>query len=99
MAFHGCYSSPSEFLSYSEYNQFAANNNIIVLYPHSLCQNAYGWVDEEHWMTNKGLYEKATKAMICRLTSDEDSNDCPMAAVTLQTIGAAIAMALMILNF
>ena len=39
VALHGCFSNADEFSWYSEYNPLAATNNIIVLYPNSLCQN------------------------------------------------------------
>ena len=59
--------------------------------PSSVCQNMTGpgphdnpWddyegIDDEHWLTQDGLYPQAIMAMICRLTSAEDDNDCPVA--------------------
>ena len=70
---------------------FAANNNIIVLMPSSVCQDMTGpgphdnpWddyegIDDEHWLTRDGLYPQAIMAMICRLTSCGFDNECPVA--------------------
>ena len=47
--------------------------------PHDSWYDNYEGVDDEYWLTQDGLYPQAIMAMICRLTSAEDDNDCPVA--------------------
>jgi hypothetical protein len=47
--------------------------------PYDSPYDNYEGVDDEHWLTQDGLYPQAIMAMICRLTSAEDDNDCPVA--------------------
>ena len=47
--------------------------------PHDSPYDSYEGVDDEYWLTKDGLYPQAIMAMICRLTSAEDDNDCPVA--------------------
>ena len=68
VALHGCLSDPEEFASYNFYNEFAANNDLIVLYPDSRCHNINGSVDEGTWLTKDGVYPETYMAMIDRLT-------------------------------
>ena len=90
MAFHGCQSNSSNISWYSEYNEFAANNHMIVIYPDSYCQNGAGIVDPEKWLTKDGLYHRAFNAMIERLTIDTDFEDCPAGSMALASVGALV---------
>ena len=72
--------------SYSDYNAFAATNNIIVIYPQTECWAVdwhtpiEGWNEtntDNYWNTKDGLYARALMAIICRATSDEGTNTCP----------------------
>ena len=47
--------------------------------PYDSPYDNYEGVDDEYWLTQDGLYPQAIMAMICRLTSAEDDNDCPVA--------------------
>ena len=100
IAFHDCISSAEEIASYSEYNNFAASNNIIIVYPESEC-----WATDWHtplitwnktnedsaWNTKDGLYSRAIMAIICRVTTDDEwDNDCPMRASALTSIGLGL---------
>jgi poly(3-hydroxybutyrate) depolymerase len=76
VAFHGCWSNADDFVDYSRYRKLASTNDMIVVYPNSYC-----WGDdvsgEESYITRDGLHAKAILAMICRLTSDAETNNCP----------------------
>ena len=106
VALHGCGGDAFGFADYSEYNEFAANNNLIVLYPDSDCQNMLGIVGGEKWLTKDGVYPKALQAMISRLTtSKEDSANCPLGAMKADGVmlytqaGFAALMAYIALSF
>ena len=43
LAFHDCTGTADELAMYSEYNNFAASNNIIIVYPESDCWAAKWW--------------------------------------------------------
>ena len=82
VALHGCGGDAFGFADYSEYNEFAANNDLIVLYPDSDCQNMLGIVGGDKWLTKDGIYPKALQAMISRLTTPKDDNiNCPLRAM------------------
>ena len=72
---------------------------MIVLWPDSYCHDVGGYVDPDNYETRDGLYPKAYKAMICRLTSTEDDNDCPNMAFTAYSISFAALVALTVLSF
>jgi poly(3-hydroxybutyrate) depolymerase len=69
VAFHACESNSDQLAWYAQYNELAASNDMIVLYPDSYCHNGAGIIDTEKMLTNQGLYDKAFIAMIERLTS------------------------------
>ena len=79
-AFHGCGMSPEDMQDpeFFGLNMVAATNDIIVVYPGSKdCFNDGGFFDSDYWLTNEGLYPETFKSMICRVTSEENSADCP----------------------
>ena len=70
--------------SFDGAREFAATNEIIVVYPYSQCWNAWGKVDTTNWLTKDGLYPKALMAMICRLTTaSAESDTCPKEATMI----------------
>ena len=84
MAFHGCGDTPKNMArGYDTYGitLLAATNDIIVVYPGSKqCFNDDGAFDSEHWLTNQGLYPETMRSVICRLTTEEGSEEaanCP----------------------
>ena len=108
VSFHGCYNNASAYATQNQLRELAANNNIILLFPESYCWNmtgpedspydSYEGVDDEYWLTRDGLYPQAIMAMICRLTSTEEDNDCPVSdgagslALTLNALALAYLM-------
>ena len=99
VAFHGCQSNSGQLAWYAEYNELAAKNNMIVLYPDSYCQNGAGVIDAEKWLTKDGLYHRAFSAMIERLTIDEDFEDCPAGSIALASAGFLVLAVQLLLNF
>ena len=111
VSFHGCYNTSDPFADKNLLREFAANNDIIVLYPSSFCQNVSGpydnpdgsfeGIDDDYWLTQDGLYPQAIMAMICRLTSAEDDNDCPVADAATYLVQSSISlvMAYLMLSF
>ena len=68
--------------------------------PHEGTYDSYVGVDDEYWLTKDGLYPQAIMAMICRLTSAEDDNDCPVnAASHLALSGLTLLLASLSLEF
>ena len=108
IAFHDCVSSASAIAGYSEYNAFAATNNIIVVYPESECwavdwhTHVLSWNptnDDNRWNTKDGLYARAIMAIACRVTAeDELTADCPTAATALTSLGFGLLAALTLLQ-
>lgn len=83
-AFHGCGGTPEEVAKDDDYyglSLIAATNDIIMVYPGSNhCFNDGGYFDNEYWLTNEGLYPTAFRAMMCRVTTEEGSEEaqhCP----------------------
>lgn len=90
IAMHYCESSALDMASYAGYNEFAANNDIIVVYPESVCWNSDGDIDSLLWLTKDGLFPRAIEAIICRLTSEESTNTCKTGANGLVSVGLSI---------
>ena len=69
--------------------------------PHDSTYDSYVGVDDEYWLTKDGLYPQAIMAMICRLTSAEDDNDCPVnnTASHLALSGLAMLLTSLSLEF
>ena len=64
--------------SYDGILQYAATNDIIVVYPESTCWNSGEGVpatDTEVYLTNNGLYPKFLKNLMCRVLNPSD-NSC-----------------------
>ena len=80
VAFHACDSNSDQLAWYAQYNELAASNDMIVLYPDSKCFNV-GNFDQEKWLTNEGLYDRAFIAMIERLTSYQREGACTAGSV------------------
>ena len=108
VTFHDCTSSADAIAQYSQYNNFAASNNIIVVYPETECW-AMTWHtpietwnstnDDLHWNTQKGLYSRAIMAILCRVTSeDEATAECPIGATALASIGFSLLLTLTVLQ-
>ena len=103
IAFHDCGGSADEIAEYSEYNEFAASNKIIMVYPETECwattwhTKIISWNDtnhDEYWNTKDGLYSRAIMAIICRVTSENEwTSDCPESAA-LYSIGLSLLIAL-----
>ena len=93
VAFHGCMSNGDVLAYRSEYINFAASNNVIVVYPNSYCWslNEEMNIVDDLWMTSEGLYLKSTNNIICRLTSTEKDNTCPKGASPLLQVAFALA--------
>jgi poly(3-hydroxybutyrate) depolymerase len=76
VAFHGCWGNADDFDGYSMYRDLASTNDVILVYPNSYC-----WGNDvmmsKAYKTRDGLHAKAIMAMICRLTSDAETNNCP----------------------
>ena len=66
-AFHGCGGNSEDFAN-TGYNDLAAANNIIMVYPDTKCWDNEGAIDAEGYNTNTGLLQTALKAMIERVT-------------------------------
>ena len=64
-AFHGCGGNSEDFAK-TGYNDLAAANNIIMVYPDMKCWDNEGAIDAEGFNTNTGLLPTALKAMIER---------------------------------
>ena len=97
-AFHPC--GGGELETYDGYLELASTNDIIVVYPLSLCWNGGGTVPQEEglYLTKDGLYPKAIKAMMCRVTSTEETANCPMQASALTSVGLALLASLVFLQ-
>ena len=50
------------------YNEIAAANNIIMVYPDTRCWDNEGLIDPENYKTKSGIVTKAIEKMISRLT-------------------------------
>merc|ERR1711874_121328 len=71
--FHGCGGNPVSFAK--KYNELAALNNIIMVYPDTRCwDSSPDGIDPENYMTNYGIVPRAIKAMIARLTGTENGD-------------------------
>ena len=67
--------------------------------PETSPYDPYLGLDDEYWLTKDGLYPQAIMAMICRLTSSEDDNDCPVnAASIIMQSGLTLLLALLSLE-
>ena len=101
LSFHGCEGTGADF-SYENEDlmNFAASNQLIVIWPSSYCWEWYGLIDPDNTRSEIGLYEKAVQAMICRITSDEATNTCPMGASSglITSALGLIAMAYALFN-
>lgn len=79
IASHGCGGSLWEMATDHDFyglNLIAATNDIIIVYPHSKhCFNDGGHFDTEYYLTNEGLYPEFYRSMICRLTTEEGSDE------------------------
>jgi len=65
--FHGCGGSSKSF-GKAGYNDLAAANNIIMVYPDVRCWDNEGDIDPEGFNTNTGILPTAIKSMIDRVT-------------------------------
>ena len=100
VAFHGCYGNATDFAAYTGYREFAANNNLIVVFPETQCWNMTGdHPVDPYWLTKDDLFVKAVNAIICRLTSEEHNNTCPKAATTILPFAASLLALLTISTF
>ena len=52
------------------YNEIAAANNIIMVYPDTRCWDNEGLVDPDNYMTKNGLVSSALLKMVNRVTSE-----------------------------
>ena len=68
--FHGCGGRPG-----SGYNSIGALNDIIMIYPDTMCWDNEGDIDEEFFNTKFGLVPTAMKAMMDRVTGGTTNND------------------------
>merc|ERR1712179_627471 len=53
---------------------WAANNDMILVYPSSQCWNMDGLIDKDNWDTIDGLYPRTINQMLCRLTSESEGS-------------------------
>ena len=99
-AFHPAGGSPDNFAGYDGYLELAATNELIVVYTHSDQHNSDGSVPQADGLhlTKDGLYPKAVKAMICRVTSTQGTNDCPMGASAITSVAFALIASLSLLQ-
>jgi len=51
IAFHGCTSNAADIAWYSDYNEFAANNELIVIYPNTYCWGEDNMIDDPEYLT------------------------------------------------
>ena len=73
LAFHGC-GGNAESLGKTGYNDLAAVNNIIIVYPDTACWDNEGDIDADGFNTNTGLIPTAIKAIIDRVTGSESTS-------------------------
>ena len=65
---HGC-GAWAKNMAQSGYNNLAATNNIIMVYPDVKCWDNEGDIDAENFATNTGIVPLAIKAMVERVTA------------------------------
>ena len=73
---------------------------MIIVYAESDCWNSDGNVPQRagDYLTKNGLYPKALKAMMCRLTSTEGSANCPTGSMAIASAAFAALVSLVILQ-
>ena len=92
VSFHSCYDNAENYAGYSGLREFAANNNVMIIFPESDCWNMRGTHPADgYWLTKSGLFPKAVQAIICRATSEENNNVCPKGASNLLPIALSLA--------
>ena len=67
--FHGCGASAQPFATKMGYNEFAATNDIIMVYPDSKCWGYSGTVTDDKAFTRDGMMPKTIMSMVDRVTS------------------------------
>ena len=83
--FHGCNGSAEPFASNYGYNEFAATNDMIMVYPDSRCW--YPTVPDKMADTKEGMMPMAIMKMVDRVTA-ANSDDEDLAEAIAQTITA-----------
>ena len=73
LAFHGC-GGNAEALGKTGYNDLAAANNIIMVYPDTRCWDNEGDIDPDGFNTNTGFIPTVIKNIIDRVTGDASSS-------------------------
>ena len=73
LAFHGC-GGNAEALGETGYNDLAAANNIIMIYPDTRCWDNEGDIDSDGFNTNTGFIPTVIKNIIDRVTEDASSS-------------------------
>ena len=93
VSFHGCYGNAVDYSTMTGFKEFAANNNVIMVFPETFCWNMNGDRPvDNYWLTRDDLFVRAVNAIICRLTSEEHNNTCPKDASALLPIALSLAM-------
>lgn len=65
---HGCNQSLDDITKNYGYNEFAAANDIILLYPDSTCWGFNKTLDDPQWLTMNGVMPSAIMGMLNRTT-------------------------------
>lgn len=66
--FHGCRAAVDSVMN-AGYNEFAANNNMIIVYPDAECWGYSGTLNDSLMFTKDGMMPRAIMAMMNRVTS------------------------------
>ena len=83
--FHGCNGSPPLHLGY---NEFAAANDIIMVYPDSKCWGYSGTLDDDKAFTYDGMMPTAVMKMVNRVTTPNDPDDKNLADFVASTLAS-----------
>ena len=72
--FHGCYGTATDFAHNYGYNEFAASNDIIMVYPDSVCWSTMEKEDGKDF-TKTGKLPMAIMNMVERVTTDDHDDE------------------------
>jgi len=86
--FHGCGASAKPFTENFGYNEFAATNDIIMVYPDSKCWGYNNTLEDDKAFTKAGMMPTAIMNMVTRVTTDNPDDE---AAELAELIAAAFA--------
>ena len=93
MVFHGCNGAVIGFVNSMGYKEFAATNNVIMLFPDAACWGFNNSVDDADQLNKGGMMARSIYHMLSRATSanaDEERNKIESASLLANGLATSL---------